>query len=254
MKIDIHSSYINNLVSPQFFNCASEQLPDLVAKKYSNKIRKLQFYSYFFSKNGSYLFVDSKKIYYPLTVVFSNGKWETAWILWSREDVGEKQFAISPFSPLKDITFELCEDIDKRFQDAIEGKLLYYEQKKSLPNSVIRITNALETKGKICQAFADVLCQQIGGQITEMSGKDLSPRWDIEILDTDETLAIKQRYLRRVVLKNGLAECIDLAVVWKETVDVSDFISTKDVNFLLAFDDQHYSKDRLISFVNNNGF
>ena len=226
----------------------------LVEKEYQNKIKELQFYSCFFSQDGSYPFADLKKIYYPLTVVFSNGRWETVWISWSREEMGEEQFKISPYSPQKDIAFELYDSVDKKFQDAIEGKLLYYEQKKSLPNSVIRITNALETKGKICQAFADVLCQQIGNQITEMAGKDLGPRWDIEILDTDDTLAIKQGYFRRVVLKNGLAECIDLAVIWKETVDVSDFISTEDVNFLLAFDDQHYSKDRLFSFVNNNGF
>ena len=253
MKIDIHSSYINNLISSPFYKSASEQLPLLVEKRYPNKIRKLQFYSCFFSKDGSYPFADSKKIYYPLTVVFSDKTWETVWISWGREEIGEEQFKISPYSPQKDITFELCESVDKRFQDAIEGKLLYYKREKNLSNSVIRTTNALETKGKVCQSFVDVLCRQIAPQIAKIAEKDLSPRWDIEVVDKDQTHPVKQGYFRRAVLKNVIAECIDIAVVWKENVDVSDFISTQDVNFLLAFDDQHYSKDKLISFVKNNG-
>ncbi len=254
MKIDIHSSYINNLVPSPFYKSASEQLPLLMEKKYLHEIKELQFYSCFFSKDGSYPFADSKKIYYPLTVVFSDKMWETVWISWSREEIGEDQFKMSPYSPTNDITFELCENVDKKFQDALEGKLLYYKQEKNLPNSVIRTANALETKGKVCQAFVDVLCRQIAPQIAKIAEKDLSPHWDIEVVDKDQTVSTKQGYFRRAVLKNNIAECIDLAIIWKEAVDVGDFISTEDVSFLLAFDDQHYSKDKLISFVKNNGF
>ena len=82
MKIDIHSSYINNLISSPFYKSASEQLPLLVKKRYPNKIRKLQFYSCFFSKDGNYPFADSKKIYFPLTIVLSDKTWETVWISW----------------------------------------------------------------------------------------------------------------------------------------------------------------------------
>lgn len=67
MKVEIHSTFMDNLMTPFFYDSIKEFATKF--NKEDPEAKKIQFYSDFFLPDSKYPFVDHQYVYYPLTVI-----------------------------------------------------------------------------------------------------------------------------------------------------------------------------------------
>ena len=257
MKVDIHSSFINQFSTPFFYNSLLK-----FAERFSKiepKAKCLQLYSDFYTEDSTYSYLDDEWIYYPLTVIYyKRDEWETVWVYWSRQTVGT-QLQFSPFSVLEEVEINICNSVPQAFTDSIKGKEFVYYKNKQYAEPCIAIESnlAMENRGKFSQKFADVLAFQISKRLVEELGcENLNSKWSIEILLRDKTHRIDGKNYRRVELKNSIAHVIHLGVCWEGTYDVSDYVTDDNIVFNLTeekFEEPTSSFEQIKTFVKNKG-
>ncbi len=253
MKIEIHSTVLDALMTPYFYDSIK-----IFANEFSksdNSIMKIQLYSDYFSANASYPFIDNHYVYYPLTVVHKE-KWEIVWIYWDNvaDLLSIKEI---PFSILQMADIRLCDFVPNNFENYIKKSKLVFKQNKHFAQPIIHTILPLKNRGKINQNFADTLAEQISIELIEMGCINLNYKWSLEISDADTTHHINGKNYRVVKLKNSIAECIYLGICWNEKINTFDYITDDTKVFCLTeepFDNRVCSLSDVCAFINNNGF
>jgi len=291
MKVDLHSSIMSAFASIIFrnaFNAFANELSLL-----DKNIRKVQLYSDYYLPNGKYPFIDSDKVYYPLTLIYKNDVWKILWVCWSTDAYPQEYIKLvsggiariskedffnicndnnfekdafmpfvtkAPFSPSKPINIVNCDDVPKEFNDMILGKKLFF--KKCSGYASPQKNESIESYGKESTSFVDALSNQLSARLVELSGKKLSGEWNISLQDRYDsipagTVSIDGVNYRLVGLATQNAEVINIGVCWKENYDVCDYVNNDDISFSITEIDFGYGPhplDKIIEFIQNGGF
>ena len=255
MKIDIHNSIIDWLISSNLYNSLNKLVNILVERDKS--IKKIQMYGDFFlpdeqNRFGKYLFMDEQFVYYPLTLIHKNKKWNIQWICWKREDVHIK----CPFSAVRETDIQICDSVPVEFSFLIEGKELVYfkNSKQAYPEFGPTESKSI---GRINQRFIDEVASQISEELVNILGVELSSKWAIEPCERESTYEIYGKKYRRFQLSSSKAECISLGVTWSGDYDINDYVSRDCVKFELTeyeFTESISSFKEIKEFIINGGF
>ena len=257
MKVDIHSTFINQFSTHFFYKSLLN-----FAERFSQiepKAKAIQLHSDYYTEDTTYSYLDDEWIYYPLTVIYyKRDKWEIVWVCWSRQTVGT-QLQFSPFSVLEEVEINICNSVPQAFVDSIKGKeFVYYKNKQyAEPSFHIESNLAMENRGKYNQKFADVLAFQISKKLVEELGcEKLNSKWSINICLRDKTHKINGRNYRRVKLSNSIAFVKSFGVCWDGNFEVSDYVSNDEIDFCLTeekFEEHISSFEEIKNFVKNDG-
>ena len=255
MKIDIHNSIIDWLISSNLYNSLNKLVNILVERDKS--IKKIQMYGDFFlpdeqNRFGKYLFMDEQFVYYPLTLIHKNKKWNIQWICWKREDVHIK----CPFSAVRKTDIQICDSVPVEFSLLIEGKELVYfkNSKQAYPEFG---PSEHKSIGRINQRFIDEVASQISEELVNILGVELSSKWAIKPCERESTYEIGGKKYRRFQLSSSKAECISLGVTWSGNYDIDDYVSRDCVKFELTeyeFTESISSFKKIKEFIINGGF
>ena len=230
MKIDIHN--VSMLTSPQFYESLSGFCSQLCNEmSLGRKIKKVQLYSDYYLPDGKYPFMNEEFIFYPLTLIYSDNQWEIHWIKWSRAAIFSPQH---PPYYIKDVTpISSCPDISDEFNHFLAHKQLFFSQEKKFALPEVGIWGYM-CLGKINISFVDELSRQISRQLITLSKTNLSPDWELCMMDIVYTTQVIDNVKYRPVClkKNGIS--ITLGVGWKENFDVCDWVNSNDINFFLT--------------------
>ena len=255
MKIDIHNSIIDRLISSNLYNSLNKLVNALVERDKS--IKKIQMYGDFYlpdeeNRFGKYTLMDEKYVYYPLTLIHRNKKWNIQWIRWKREDVHIK----CPFVAVREPDIQICDSVPEEFILLIEGKeLVYYKNsKQAYPEFGLSENKSI---GRINQRFIDEVASQISEEISNNLGVELSSKWGISPCERESTYKIDGKMYRMFQLSSSKAECISLGVTWSGDYDINDYVSRDCVKFELTeyeFTESISSFEEIKEFITNNGF
>ena len=237
MKIDFYHACFYNYATRSFIDSVKKQIPQLIADKYSKKVYKIQFYTDFYSKENGYLFIDGEYSYYPLTVIFPNRKWEVSWMRWKTTPPFEihGQHVVYPaLLPEEGVTYEMCEEIPKRFEEYIKGKNLYGAQPNNTPTACVKYHYNPGELGMYSQSFADAVRTKVYKQLLQLTGKELTSWWEISVNTLTPVVKVDGVSYLAVGVGNRFAEICYIGIGWKEDIGTDDFISTDDVDFQIV--------------------
>lgn len=232
MRIDLHSSTLSNFMSAHFY----ESIKDfaVVFQEREPKAKILQFYDDYFLAGAKYPFIDSKYVYYPLTVIYNKSKrdWKIVWICWDNDESALKpEFRTIPFMIYNKTLIKVCDSVPEEFANKIKGKRYVFFQDKRSVEPVIHIENLnpLVIFGNYNQNFVDVVSQKVSAILWEKGCDSLNPKWSLEINDRDLTRTIGDKKYRVITLSNSIAQRIRLGLCWDKDYDVSDYIGDTDI-------------------------
>ena len=236
-----------------------EQLTEQVLSRYGNSVSRMQLYTSFLEPEKPYPFMKGKTAYYPLTIIFKNGTWETMWIQWDTSNIPEKYIHFSPFVFGGDgIELKICESVDPAFQKQIEGKKLCHIQDKNTPVVAIRMVNNITPAKiqKISVWFQQELTNQVNGVIEKHTGQRLDNHWDIAICAEDEIVRYKGKNYMKAFLVSFTACMMDVCITWEEDINLSDYMEEGDITFDLSETAPHFQPtdfERLRKFIETRG-
>jgi len=254
LKVEIHSTFMDNLMTPFFYDSIKEFATKF--NKENPEAKKLQFYSDFFLPNAKYPFVDYQYVYYPLTVIYNKCEWKTIWICWDNDESILSLKSI-PFTTLKKVTICVCDSVPEKFINYVKNKKYVFIQDSRFVQPIIHTINPLKNIGKINQNFVDVISQKISLKLIECGCEDLNSKWSLEICDTDSTHTLDGKNYRIVTLSNWQAECIQFGVCWSKEYGICDYIDDVNIDIDITeknFDKRASSFSEILLFVKNNGF
>ncbi len=216
------------------------------------KIKTVQMYSDYHLPDGSYPFIVNGKVYYPLTLIYRDNSWRIHWIEWEQKDLIHPALPYMFYTNDK-VIVKSAENIPERFDRMLEGRKLM--RIKNPNHAELRIQRSEMNPGKINGCFAQQLAEKINERLIELSGCNLSAKWDIDIGQGEATVMNGKRY-SRVNLSNFHAEGIWIGVSWDYPCDVSDDISDREVEFYLTeeyFEKKVATFERIIDFIQYGG-
>ena len=257
-RLNIFDSALNYLCGSLYIEC-EEQLTEPILAKYGKSVSRMQLFSTFYEPDGSYPFMKGKTAYYPLTIIFKNGTWETMWIQWDTSNFPEKRLQYLPFVfNGEKHKIEICESVDPAFQKHIEGKNLCHIQDKNTPIFSLRIENTI-IPAKIRKFgvwFQQELINQINGIMEKHTGQRLDHHWDLAVCVDDEIVRYKGKNYMRAKIVSFCGYAMYICITWKEDVNLSDYIEEGDITFDLSETAPHFQPtdfERLRKFIEIRG-
>lgn len=255
MTVDLlHNKIIKETVTDRFSECINTNLCPKLQGIFGDSLLGIQMYEDYVNDG----FVENGYIYYPMTVVLSEGC-ETVWVMWDVSDPSLFKDG-NPYAFLgESLDFIIAEEVPSRFKDALVGRAKFFEGGYVKLNVQTNAPDITMLAGKYSQSFIDEMNRQISNAICRacgISGLDTSTV-EIDIVFAPETYmehtSENVTYRRLLMSAKGCA-ARDFWIKWTRlnssvAYSVNDNVDGSDIVFEIGEDVSHKIREKEYRFL-----